>query len=153
MLPLADVLDFPAGEIDRYLVAILYFRRGLRTFGDRQANVQGIAIENAGKIGRDNAGHAAPLDSQRCVLSRGAAAKVMPAHHNFAPRRLGRKIGINILHTMFGQLRRVRGGKITGRDDHIRIYIIAIFNRFPTKLHKKTSFSGFYKLAGLVMAP
>ena len=61
------------------------------------------------------------------MLSGGAAAEVFLSHDDVALLYLFDELFINILHTMCGELRRIRGIQIAGRDDHVRIDIIAVF--------------------------
>ena len=73
---------------------------------DRQADVDGVAVEDPGKGGGDDAGDAARLDGERRVLPGRAAAEVLVGHHDVARLHLVDEVRVDVLHAVGGQLLR-----------------------------------------------
>ena len=71
-------------EIHLDLIAVPNIPGGLVAFQNRQADVDGVAIENPGKGGGDDAGDAAGFDGDGSVFPGRAAAEILVRDHDVA---------------------------------------------------------------------
>ncbi len=76
-LALGHVGDDADVEVHAHLVAVVDAVAGGGTLQNGQTDVDGVAVENPGKAGGDDAGDAGGLDGQGRVLPGGAAAEVL----------------------------------------------------------------------------
>ena len=63
------IYDFAGIELNAHAVPRLDLSGSLRALHDGKTDIDGVAVENTGKGGGNDAFDAAGLDSQRCVLS------------------------------------------------------------------------------------
>ena len=92
-----------------------------------EANVDGVAVEDAGKGGGDDALHTAGLDGQRGVLTAGAAAKVRTSHDDVAGLDGGSEVLIDVLHAVGGQGRGRGVVQVPGGDDDVSVHVGTVF--------------------------
>ena len=138
--PCRLVGDNACVKIDVYGIPVLNFPRGLVAFEYRQADVDGVAVKNAGKGGSDNTGNTRRLDGNRRVLPGGTAAKILLGDHNVAGAYLIYKSLVNILHAVGSKLP-VRGCiQVSRRDNNVRIDVIAVFMYCTVCVHVNPSF-------------
>ena len=107
----------------------------LRAFHDGQADVDAVAVEDAGKaLGNDHR-DAGGLDAQGSVLTGGAAAEVPAAHHDVTVLHVLDEILVDVLHAVAGQLLGVLGVQVAGRDDDIGIHVVRVFENRTFCVH------------------
>ena len=126
-LPRGLVRNHACVEIHADAVPVFNRGAGGGTLQNGKADVNGVAVENAGETGGNHAGDAGRLDRDRRVFAGGAAAKVYPGDHDVARMNLVHKLLVNILHTVGGQFFRVLGSQIAGGDDDVRIDVVSVF--------------------------
>src|SRR5581483_7928139 len=90
-----------------------------------QADIDGVAIENAGKAACDDYLYATARNRNRSMLARRPAAEIMPRHNHIARLHLLRELWQDFAETMTRQFRPVGRDIIAPRNDHIGIDIIA----------------------------
>src|SRR5699024_2064734 len=112
-------------------------------------DVDGVAVENPGEAGRDDAGRAAGLDGHGGVLPGGAAAEVPAADDDVAGLDRGGVACVNVLHAVLGQLLGRGGVQVPGGDDDVGIHIVAVFKNSSTG----HGYSPFSSLAGSLRQP
>lgn len=71
--------DGAGRKINRYLVAVCNLRRRFGALQNREADVDGVAVENAREARRNDAGDAARADGNRRMFAGGTAAEVRAA--------------------------------------------------------------------------
>ena len=89
--------DGAGRKINRYLVAVCNLRRRFGAFQNREADVDGVAVENAREARRNDAGDAARADGNRRMFAGGAAAEVRTADDDVPRLPLLRKGCVNVL--------------------------------------------------------
>ncbi len=82
---------------------------GLRALHDGQADVDAVAVEDAGKALGDDDGNTRRLDGQRGMLAGGAAAEVPAADHDVAVFHVVDELFVDVLHAVGGQLLGIGG--------------------------------------------
>ena len=73
-----SILDHAGIQMDGHLVAVADGLGRRRTLDDRQADINRVAVEDAGEAVRDDELNTAGLDGDGRVLAGGAAAEVAP---------------------------------------------------------------------------
>ena len=119
---------------------------GLRALHDGQADVDAVAVENAGKALGDDHRDACRLDGQRGVLAGGAAAEVPAADHDVAVFHVVDELFVDVLHAVGGQLLGIGGVQVAGWDDDVRIDVIGVFENRTVCIHG--SYSPFVRPCG-----
>ena len=112
----------------------------LRALHDGQADVDAVAVEDAGKAFGNDHRNAGSLDAQGCVLAGGAAAKVPAAHHDIAGLHPVHKVLVDILHAVAGKLLGVLRVQVACRDDDIGIHVIRVFENRTSCVHAHAPF-------------
>src|SRR5579883_1540467 len=138
---MGEITNHSSSGIDLDLIAILQ-RRCLRRDQHWQANVDGVAIKNAGKRYSNDCCQTARLQGYRRVFARGAAAEIAPGHQYITRRDTTSKIRPVFAETAFCQFRAVSGHIIAARNNLIGIDVIS---QAPDSCHRDTPFlSGVY---------
>src|SRR5699024_477711 len=106
-----------------------------RALQDGQADVDAVAVEDAGKALGDDHRDAAGLDAQGGVLPAGAAAKVPAAHHHVPGLHPCDKVLVDVLHAVGGQLFGVLGVQVAGGDDDVGIDVVRVFENVSFRVH------------------
>ena len=108
----------------------------LRAFHDGQADVDAVAVEDAGKAFGNDHRNACGLDAQGRVLTGRAAAKVPAAHHDITGLHPVHKVLVDILHAVAGKFLGILRVQVAGRDDDVGIHVIRVFeNRTVCVVH------------------
>ena len=80
---------------------------GLRAFHESASPVLiGVAVEDAREALGDHTGNTCSLDGDRCVLARGATAKVLVGNNDVTGLYARHKRSVQVFQTMLGKLRR-----------------------------------------------
>ena len=119
--------DGAGRKINRYLVAVCNLRRRFGAFQNREADVDGVAVENAREARRNDAGDAARADGNRRMFAGGTAAEVRAADDDVPRLHLLRKGCVNVLHAVLRKLIGRGGVQVARGDNHIRIHVVAVF--------------------------
>ena len=121
-----QVLDRAGRRVDAQLIAGLDLLDVLADLQERQADVDAIAVKDAREARGDDDRDARCLDGNRRMLARGAAAEVAAADHDVAFLDIRCEALVDVDHAVLGELFRVKRVEVTGRDDDIRIDIVAV---------------------------
>ena len=81
------------------------------------------------KLFGNDAADAGCLDGNGGMLTRGAAAEVLTAHHDVPSLDAGNKALVDVLHAVARQLGCALGVQIAGGDNDIGINVIAVFKK------------------------
>lgn len=123
------------GEVHTQLIAGANLLHRFVTFQDGKADIDGVAVENAGEAGGDDTGNAGRLDGDGGVFPGGAAAEVLLGHNDVAGLHFGDKVFVDVLHAVGRQLFVGRGVEIPGGDNYVGIHIVAVFMDKALNLH------------------
>ena len=123
LLAPGNIVNFTAGQIDFQNIASIGFICRFRALKERQADINSISKEYAGKALGDNAGNARGLYCQGSVLPRGTTAKISGREYDVSRLNLGYEFSVYVLHTVLCHLARLRKTKIACRDNNIGIHI------------------------------
>ena len=126
--------------VDAHHVALRDRVAGLGAFHDGEADVDGVAVEDAREALRDDHADARRLDSHRGVLARAAAAEVLVRHDDVAGARAADEAGVEVLQAVPGELCRVRGVEVAGGDDDVGVDVTPIAKHGSLELHVFRSF-------------
>ena len=121
--------------IDSHLRAVGDGVHGLGALEDREAHVDGIAIEDARKALGDDAGHARRLDGHRCVLARRTAAEVLLGHDDVTGLHARGERGVEVLHGVRREVRMVGAVEVAGRNDDVGVDIAPIAENGAFEVH------------------
>ena len=148
-----QIIDFSAVEINFHFIAGFNRLCCLRTFNNRQSDIDSIAVENTCKCFRDNAAYARRLQAEGCVLSGRAAAEILIGDNHVTRLHFLCEVRINIYHCMACQFLCVKRIQISCRDDHICINIITVFKNMAFCSHYiSPTFSGFAMQPAMALA-
>ena len=111
----------PAADVDAQPVAGSRLVGGRRADHDRQAGVDGVAVEDAGERGGHDARHAGRLDGHRRVLARAAAAEVLGGDDDVARLHALDEPGVDVLHAVGAELGGVARVQVARRDDDVGV--------------------------------
>lgn len=114
-------------KIHLHLIPRFNPARRLRTFNDRQSDIDGIPVKNTGKRLCDDAADSRRLDGKGCMLSGGTTAKILVGNNDIPFFYILYKILIDVFHTMGRKFLWVGGIQVSCRNDDIGIHIISIF--------------------------
>ena len=92
----------------------------------RQTYIDAVSVEDTGERRRNDDGYTACFDGDRCMFARGAAAEVFTADHDVAGLDIFREGGVYIHHAVLGQFLRIEGIQVTGRNDDVRVDVVAV---------------------------
>ena len=124
---LRQIADDACIKVHFHLIAFLDGIGRFRTFQNREADVDGVAIEDPGKGTGDDAADAGGFQGQRGMLSGGAAAEVAAGYHNVTRLKTVYKGRVDVYHGVAGQFLRIEGVQISGRNDDVGIYVVTVF--------------------------
>src|SRR5574341_1496715 len=120
-----EIADRAGGRFHFDLIPLGDAVHGRCAFQDRQADVNRVAEEDARKRLGDDGGHAGGFDADRRDLARRAAPEVRLGDDHVAALHLPDERRVSVFHAMLGQFARVGGVAVPGRDNGVRVNVLA----------------------------
>jgi 3-isopropylmalate/(R)-2-methylmalate dehydratase small subunit len=108
---------------------------GVRRLHDRQAGVDGVAVEDAREALRDHHRDARGLERDGRMLAARSAAEVLLGHQDVTRANALDEAGVEILQRVSGQLGGIGRVQVAGRDDDVGVDVAAVPVRGPLELH------------------
>lgn len=121
-----DVFDGAFGEVDFEDVAGVDLFDVFPDFKEREAYVDAVSVEDAGKGFCDDDGYAGCFDSDGCVFSGGAAAEVSSADHDVACFDFFGKCRVDVDHAVGCEFFWIECVQVSCGDDDIGIDVVAV---------------------------
>src|SRR6185369_17430085 len=118
-------MDLASGQIDAQGIAFLNIGIQFGAFENRQAIVDGIAIERACERTRHYGLDPEPLDRRRRLLARAAAAKVAARNQDLKLAQLGRESFAQNFERVLSQTFAIDVDEITTRNDDVGVDVVA----------------------------
>ena len=128
-------------EVDRYDISRFDLLSRLRTFQDRQPDIDRIYVEYPCKCLGNDAVYSAGLDRYRRMLSLRSASKILAADHNIALFDLIDKVPVDVFHAVGRQFFVICRVQMSRGDYHVCIYIIPILVYGSSCFHFGSSFA------------
>src|SRR5258706_3891759 len=121
LMPICAIEDFTRRKIYFDVVAFGDIRSGFGTFENWQADVDGVAKENAGVGTCNDAQRARAFDGNRCMFARRAAAKILSADNDIARLDSFGIVRLDLAEYTFRQFLRNDGDVVTSGDNLVRV--------------------------------